>query len=150
MFGTVTFTKNYMQRTQSFSQPAIQPSWDIFFPSWGCSSPWFTLQQLRPNTDQTCWVSFGRLAGFPLEDPALERAVPSLQCRTYCSTQGLCCACFKTSSENKTFQMDFWQMYVQILKGGTEKPWKATSRTWPIWFLYHIRSPLCSVWCLQS
>lgn len=59
-----------------------------------------------------------RLAGFPLEDPALERAVPSLQCRTYCSTQGLCCACFKTSSENKTFQMDFWQMYVQILKGG--------------------------------
>lgn len=59
-----------------------------------------------------------RLAGFPLEDPALERAVPSLQCRMYCSTHGLCCACFKTSSENKTFQMDFWQMYVQILKGG--------------------------------
>lgn len=141
MFGTVTFVKNYTSREHSrfHSQPYSLRG--IFFSLLRflvavpcgllCSSP--ALTQIR-------------LAGFPLEDAALEGAVPSLQGRTYWITLCLLQDIFRKQNISTWIfgrcTSKFWKE--------DRKPWKATSRTWPNWFLYHIHSPLCSIWCLQS
>lgn len=129
MFGTVTFVKNYTSREHSrfHSQPYSLRG--IFFSllrflvavPYGllCSSP--ALTQIR-------------LVGFPLEDAALEGAVPSLQGRTYWITLCLLQDIFRKQNISTWIfgrcTSKFWKE--------DRKPWKATSRTWPNWFITFI------------
>lgn len=141
--------QSHLQKTicrehSPFHSQLYSPAGIFFFPLEVacCSSPWFTLQQLRPNTDQTCWVSFGRsCTGKSSAITAVQNVLQHTRIML-CLLQDI----FRKQNISNGLLADVRPNSER----GTEKPWKATSRTWPIWFLYHIRSPLCSVWWLQS